>query len=163
MEKDYLPHHLPSHFPKSKKEEEKFHSKKEVGVCKECGAFYYKKSWHKNLPKELENKEKYYTLCPACRMIKENVFEGEIRIYNVKKEKEEELLNAIKNAEELSQKRDPEDRIVKIQKKENEIIVWTTENQLAIKIAKKIKNSFKGEMKIHYSDKESTARVEIYL
>ncbi len=65
-------------------------------VCSGCGSFYFEKSWHH----PSRDKSKIYgapfIMCPACRMIKDRVFEGEL----------------------------------------------ITENQLANKLAKKIKDAF---------------------
>ena len=41
--------------------------------------------------------------------------------------------------------------------------IFTTENQLALKIARKIKKSFNGTMKVIYSKKESVVRIYIIL
>lgn len=149
--------------PKSKKEEQEFPSRKNIALCSVCNAAYYYKSWHHALEdyKALsEDKKIKFVVCPACQMIKEKKYEGQVIIRNVSQKKE--LLNLIKNTGERAFKRDVLDRIVKI-KEGKEIEVLTTENQLAVSIGKQVKRAFKGKMDIKWSKDESVARVVVDL
>jgi len=164
--KEKFPQNLPSHTPKPKKEEAEFGpGKKDIIICPECGCVYYFKSWHHRLedyPHLKEDKNVNFSLCPACQMIKEGKFEGEILIENCPKEIEKELIALVKNMGEKAFEKDPQDRVISIKKlKKGKIQVLTTENVLAIKIAKKIKETFKGKLKIVFSKEESTARAKI--
>lgn len=182
--KKFSPKNYPSHFPKSKKEEQEFGpGKKDILVCRKCNAVYYFKSWHHRLddyPYLKESKQLKFGLCPACQMINDNRFEGEIIIEGCfLKEDKILIINTIKNIGKEGFKRDPEDRIIKIEEKQiskkdlkkmkeeterkDQIHVLTTENQLAVRIAKKIAETFKGSMNISYSKKESTARIKVIL
>ena len=87
----------PLRLPPSRTEFEEFGlARAGRAVCSGCGSFYFEKSWHH----PSRDKSKIYgapfIMCPACRMIKDRVFEGEL----------------------------------------------ITENQLANKLAKKIKDAF---------------------
>jgi hypothetical protein len=156
---------------------------KEIILCPKCKAVYYDKCWHKNLKlfeKNIKNAKKF--LCPACKWTKTNLAEGVI-VLNLKNNlREKEILNLIKNVEARAKLRDPEDRIIKINKscdfiysssqqtleysgkmrdkEKNKIIILTTENQLAVSIAKQIKRAFKGELKIKWSHDEDVVRIE---
>ncbi|MDP3015378.1 MAG: NMD3-related protein [bacterium] len=123
--------------------------------CKVCDAVYYKKSWHRNLRhyKNLkENLAVKFSLCPACAMIKNRQFEGEIIIKNIPIKIKSDLINLAKTFAARAYQRDPMDRLIAIKENEEGLRITTTENQLAVKLAKKIKETFKKvEMKISYS------------
>ncbi|MFH1837882.1 MAG: hypothetical protein ABH808_00045 [Candidatus Kuenenbacteria bacterium] len=135
----------------------------EIILCQKCKAIYYEKCWHKDL-NFLKGKDKIkHTkkgLCTACKWTKANLAEGVI-ILNLENEfKEKEILNLVKNVETRAQLRDPEDRVIKINKEKNKIIILTSENQLALSIAKQIKRAFKGELEIKWSHNEDVVRIE---
>ncbi|MDD4358568.1 MAG: hypothetical protein PHY30_01995 [Candidatus Pacebacteria bacterium] len=167
--KNLFPKSMPASFPKSKKEESEFgKSKKGIVACTKCNSISWKGSWwHESdiKPKIKKDKHKEFGLCPACKMIENNEYEGEIVIENVYPNIRTDLINSIKNEGEDGFKKDPEDRVISIEKDDHnsKINVFTTENQLALKIGRKIKKSFNGTMKVIYSKKESVARIHITL
>ncbi|OGY67824.1 MAG: hypothetical protein A3I24_01465 [Candidatus Harrisonbacteria bacterium RIFCSPLOWO2_02_FULL_41_13b] len=153
--------------PKSRSEAEEFGpGKKGLVMCQNCDSTYFKKSWHHDL-ENVEVSEKKdvpirFVLCPACQMIKNKQYEGRIVIKNVPEKsmvKLEELINGFCRR---AYERDPMDRLIEIKKTRSagsrlrqgfggqagqvfsEWIVTTTENQLANKLAQKIKSSFSG-------------------
>jgi hypothetical protein len=163
----FFPKNFPWHFPKSKKEEQEFgKAKKDIFVCKACNCFYWYKSWHHSLddyPELKETKDIKFTLCPACRMIKEKKYEGEILLENVS-DKKEEIENLISNFSEIAFDRDPMARIISIEEVAKGMLrVLTTENQIAKKLAKKIAKAYKGKIFITYSKRESTIRIRVVL
>ena len=165
-----LPKNYPSHFPKSKKEESEFgEGKKDILICKKCNAVYYYKSWHHRLddyPYLSEKINLKFVLCPACQMIKEKKYEGEVIVENVSQKVRKEIINTVKNMGEEAFRRDPQDRIISIKEtngNSKRISILTTENQLAVRIGKKITRTFKGKLNIRYSKKESTARIKVVL
>jgi len=127
--------------------------------CSECNAVYFKKSWHhnlrnyKNLREDLPIK---FAVCPACQMIKNKQFEGEIIIENAPSKIQNELINLIKSFCRRAYEKNPMHRLIEIKNSPRGIRITTTENQLAVKLAKKIKEVFKkAEMKISYSSAPS--------
>jgi len=164
----FLPKGFSWHFPKSKKEESELgKGKKDILVCKECQAFYWYKSWHHHLadyPELKESKNIKFALCPACQMIKDNRYEGEIIIENVSEKKKQELENLINNSGEIAFGKDPMDRIISIETIAKGMIrVLTTENQMAQQLAKKIKKTFKGKVSFALSRRESILRAKVVL
>ncbi|MBU4338192.1 hypothetical protein KKD57_01395 [Patescibacteria group bacterium] len=152
--------------PKSNKEEAEFGpGKVNVLMCKDCNAVYFRKSWHHRLKegKEIsEDKPARIVICPACQMVKDKMFEGQIILKNAPADKKGEVLNLVKNVGKRAFARDPMDRIISIKEQGGEIEILTTENQLAASIAKQIKRAFKGEtekMKISWSHQESVVRI----
>lgn len=136
-----------------------------IVFCKTCNAVYYKKAWHHNLRhhKSLsEDTAVAFTLCPACMAIKENQYEGRIVIAGAPKDIMEHLTNLIHAFTHRAYQKDPMDRLVAIKKTGNVIEVTTTENQLAVKLAKKIEEVFKkAAARISYAHSKKDKVVDI--
>ncbi len=174
--------------PKPRKEEAEFGPGKiDVLVCKKCGAFYWYKSWHHHLsdyPELKQSKRIKFTLCPACQMIKDKKYEGEIILEAVPKDFKEDIKTLAKNYGERATEADLMDRVISIKEKRvkrvsvkrkrgatsrkefkdlKDIRILTTENQLAIRLAKKISEIYGGKfsLNISHSHKEDIARIRI--
>ena len=137
--------------------------KKGALVCPKCKAVYKNKSWHHK--EKYTNKEikemggaKPYK-CPACIRKESDTCEGFLILKNVPKDKEKEILALVKNIGEKAEKTDVLDRIIKLKKDKDGIMIETTENQLAVKLGKQIKSAFKGKLEIHWSHADGPVRV----
>lgn len=142
---------------------------KGITKCPRCGNVHFKKRWYASAEdlaerlkvKKLEIAER--KLCQACKMIKEHLFEGEVFIEGFSANQKNELRNLIKNFGTRATERDPQDRIIKIEKTDTGYRITTTENQLANKLAKKIKDVFKT-VDVHFSrtpEPEEVSRVHV--
>ena len=139
----------------SRREREEFGpGRKGLIICSQCGVVYYKKSWHRNADhfKPLIEKEKDYSvkfdLCPACKMIKHNQYEGRIVISKAPAEHVFDLENLINNFCARARERDPLDRLIDLKKENGQWQITLTENQLANKLANKIVEVFKHSASI---------------
>lgn len=129
--------------------------KQGLTICKICRATYYKKSWRHNLGGYKNFREDlpvYFIVCPACQMIKNRQFEGRIIIENIPIK----ILGGLKHLTETFCKRaylrDSQHRLIDVKKTKTGLEITVTENQLAVKLAKKIKDTFKKvDAKISYS------------
>lgn len=117
--------------------------------CPRCGNVHFLKRWYSGR-RALETalKKKIGILkperCPACKEIAAKQFEGEVMIVGVPEKKKTELRRLIKNFGSRALLRDPQDRIIAVRESTGgRIIVTTTENQLAVRLAKKVKEVFK--------------------
>jgi NMD protein affecting ribosome stability and mRNA decay len=133
--------------PKSQHEVEEFAAKKGLLICEKCNIFYYKKSWHHNADKFIAEREDKdlplnFILCPTCQMVKNKQYEGRIVIKNIPEKLKEELVNLIKAYCRRAYLKDPLDKLIDVKKEGKDIIVTTTENELANKLGKKIKDTF---------------------
>lgn len=146
----------------------KIKGKGSVILCSECGAIYYDKHWRANVKMSvLLKKQKGVTkeVCLECKMAKDTKrgdvnCEGEVILKNIGAKEKAEMFNLINNIGERAAKRDPEDRILKIEEKKNEIRILTSENQLAVSIGKQVARAFKGgELEIKFSKGDQVARV----
>ena len=158
--------------PKAQHEVEEFGAgKKGLVMCQNCDSAYFKKSWHHDL-ENIEVSEKKdvpikFVLCPACQMIKNKQYEGRIVIKNVPEKSGVKLEELINEFCRRAYDRDPMDRLIEIKKSHSTSsgqAVWevtTTENQLANKLAQKIKSSFSGVKTKTKFNKEPSDVVEV--
>ncbi|HUY69737.1 MAG TPA: hypothetical protein VMU70_01850 [Candidatus Tyrphobacter sp.] len=109
--------------------------------CESCSAVFYKKSWH-HKPAAMK-KRSGLTICPACALIKNRQYEGRIIIENTPLKLKPELVGLIKSFARKAYERDSQDRLIAIKEIGKEIQVTTTENQLAVRLGKKIRETFK--------------------
>ena len=135
--------------------------------CGECLSVYSGKKWQKD-PKLLNNirgEKELKSICPSCKQDKDNVAEGIVYISGISDDKQgEELFNLIKNENQRSMSQDVEDRIIKMEQKGNELIIYVSDNRFATRLGKKINNAFKGaEKDIKFSKLEDATRVYVKL
>ena len=174
--------------PKSRKEEAEFGpGKEDILICKKCGAFYWYKSWYHRLgdyPELKQSKQIKFILCPACQMIKDKKYEGEIVLEAVPSNFKEDIKILAENYGKRAIEADPMDRIISTREREvkrvtakrkrgatsrkefkglKDIRILTTENQLAKRLAKKINEIYGGKLtvSISHSHKEDVARIRI--
>lgn len=147
-----------------KQDEQEFgRAKKDIVLCSRCGIVYFKKSWHHNF-RHFNGLEKdkgvAFTICPACKMAANNSYEGHLAVVAIPQNKKEQFISTIKNSGMHGYRRDPLDRIIRTEIKNNRIDVYTSENQLAVRIGKKLRTVFGGELKIKYSKEDQLVSVE---
>ena len=154
--------------PRSKKDEQEFGpGKKEYIVCPECNSAYFDKSWHHSLreekPEHLQKEKRViFKLCPADEMKKKKMYEGEVTIVLGDLKIKQDVLNSIKNSDGLARQRDTLDRVLWTEDKGNTIKVFTSENQLAVKIGKKLSSAHPGgKLEIKHSKDEDVSRVRV--
>lgn len=137
--------------PKSQHEAEEFAAKGGLVLCSECGACYYKKHWHHGIEKlNLSETEKIskkdtpikHAVCPACRMIANKQYEGRIVIKNFPEKYVGKLEELVSGFGKRAYVRDPMDRVISVGVRDGRWEITTTENELANKLAKKIKDTF---------------------
>lgn len=136
-----------------------------IVFCSTCNAVYYKKSWHHNLRyyKNLrEDLAVSFAICPACLAIKNNEYEGRIVIINVPKNIAEHLGNLVHAFTHRAYQKDPMDRLIAMKKTDDGMEITTTENQLAVRLAKKIEDVFKkSTARITYARSSKDKAVDI--
>lgn len=134
--------------PSSRKEEAEFgKGKRGMFICRRCGSCYYLKAWHHgfekiNTRRAVTRKDFQSTLCPACAMIKNKQYEGRVVIYKVPLPVRDGLKALIRSFGNKAFERDCQHRIIGISSEKDMLTVTTSENQLAAKLAKKIRETF---------------------
>lgn len=138
------------------------------GECSACGAVYHKKSWHHPDGPDVghcgHSKVLWASLCPACKMAADRQYEGELTIKNIPGALQSELVRMIKSYLKRAYEKDCQHRLIALIKKSADTWVLTfTENQLANKLGRKIKEVFnKADMIVAYSkEPDDVERVKI--
>jgi Zn-finger nucleic acid-binding protein len=152
---------------RSKKDEQEFGlAQKEFIICPNCNCVFFDKAWHHSLEegaKHLTDRKNIrFKICPACQMAKDRTFEGEL-VISLSKEKlaeKNKIMNIVKNSDEQARAHDPLDRVLWMENESGKIRVLTSENQLAVRVGKKLESAFKGgTLEIKHSHEEDLIRV----
>lgn len=134
-------------FKASRHQQEEFGpGRSEVVLCPVCSAAYYSKSWHHDLSNysyAREDKNLNFKKCPACQMWAQKQWEGEIRIENLPESRAGEIKRAALGTADQAYRKDPMDRVFDIKKNGKYLVIYTSENQLAMRIMRKLERSFK--------------------
>lgn len=121
-------------------------ARKGAAICEHCRNVFYRKRWQRasmGLPLiSSSNTRIYFVVCPACQMAKNRLFEGELILKNVPARYEHEFIRLVEAYGRRAKAKDPQDRILGVQRRRSGFRVTTTENQLAVRLAKKIRESF---------------------
>lgn len=133
-------------------------------ICPDCKAVYYKKSWHHDIA-HFAGKEDVsvkFMLCPADQMIKNKQYEGKVVVKNAPKELEAEIAHLIKNVGFSAFEKEPMHRLISIEKVKGELVAFTTENELAVSMAKKIGSAHKkAKVKISFGREPSDVAIAV--
>lgn len=117
----------------------------DMTACPDCGNIFHDKKWNHaenviNTKKEKKiNKRK---VCPACRMVRSKQYEGEIIISGFPESMRQEVINLIKGFGEREEEMDSQNRIVSFSTTRGGYRVTTTDDQMAVRIGKKIRHAF---------------------
>jgi hypothetical protein len=99
-------------------------------------------------------------VCPACKRIDDDYAGGQVVLEGAfLKAHEIEAMNIIKNTERSERSRRPLERVISVTAGKGEIEVKTTYEHLARRIGEAIHRSFKGDLKLLYSEDEKFIRV----
>ncbi|MEX2007970.1 MAG: hypothetical protein WD850_00485 [Candidatus Spechtbacterales bacterium] len=152
--------------PRPKKDEQEFGpGKKDLVMCPDCNAVYYDKSWHHSLANydRLQNeKQLRFEICPADRMRRDHLFEGEVVLENIPRHERDDVMGLLERVSGRAYERDPLDRILSQETAGGTLTIRTSENQLALNLAKQVHRAYKAtEMKSMLSEKESPIRVRV--
>lgn len=138
--------------------------KRPVRECERCMAIFFDGHWHKLKSKAVVSVLKkevavLHDVCEACRI--ESAAHGpvgavgEVRIAEVPERIRRDVLRTVANVGRTAISRDPEERIISIDEVGKGYRVTTTENQLAVRIGKKLDSAFKGgRIAIRYSERD---------
>lgn len=125
--------------------------------CSGCGAVYLKGRWQwiDEVPTDARAAR-----CPACRRIADKYPAGEVIVSGTfVAGHAEELLHLIRNTEKAESREHPLHRIMNIGQDEDLITVTTTDVHLPRRIGHALEDAWDGELKTHYDEEGSFARV----
>ncbi len=87
--------------------------------CTDCGAVYYRRHWTLAPAQEIRERVESligvsFTLCPACRKIRDHYPSGELHLIGVTPEEKREIFRLLMNEEERAREQNPLERIMSI-------------------------------------------------
>lgn len=132
-------------------------------VCRVCHALYLQQRWTRDdtlaaLAVEAGGKE---VTCPGCRIVAERNPRGIVTLTgDYWPRHEDEILNLIRNEEARGVANNPIERIIDIRKEDDALIIQTTTERLAQKIARSIDKAHQGSLVYHWPDNDHLVRVD---
>lgn len=130
----------------------------EPTVCPRCGLVYSEGRWHEasGEPPPEANEE----LCPACRREVDRQPGGLVYLSGrYLWEREEEIMNIVRNQEEQAKAKRPLQRIMWVEKTDEAIEIATTNQHLARRIGRAVNSAHAGDFTIKQATGERFVRV----
>lgn len=128
----------------------------EPTACPECGAVFHKGRWSWAAKPAKANE----SLCPACRRVHDRypagyvTLAGEFAVGH-----HEEVLSVARNVEAREKAEHPLKRIMDVEKKDDEVLITTTDMHLARSIGDALKHAYEGELEYQYTKEQNIIRV----
>lgn len=126
----------------------------EPAVCERCGASFLRRTWRRDRPSTHARLARArWTVCPACKLATAEAYYGRVLLRGAfALAHEAEIRRRIRNVAELASARQPERRVVSIERAGDEIEVLTTSQQLAHRIVHELKKTFRGRARYAWAD-----------
>ncbi len=133
----------------------------DMTMCTDCNIIYHNKRWRLPEEDELKRKDRFKKgLCPACQKIRDRFVGGYVTLKgDFLKEHKEEILNLLKNKEEIARHNNPLERIIEIKDLGDTVEITTTTEKFAQRIGRILHKAFHGEVEYKWSDDVKIARV----
>lgn len=128
----------------------------ESQVCDTCGVVYHGGRWYWGAPPLGDVRG---GPCPACRRIADRCPVGTLRLPRSFLQQRDEVVHLIRNLERSERDEHPLERVMGIDDDGGGLLVTTTGQHLARRIADRLERRFHSKPRIHYGD-ENTMRVE---
>lgn len=136
---------------------------KEPALCRQCGALYTNKRWTLEADKVMAAKydsQIERVDCPACQKIAQKYAEGYVTLRGDYLWNHEEQITALLKAQERkAMDKNPLERIIRIERSSDALMIETTEAKLAEHLARALHKAHHGEMEISWDEDRSLCRV----
>ena len=135
----------------------------ETGVCSECQSVYSGQRWYLKEQTEahkLKNSSVHFTICPACRKIRDNLPGGIVHMSGgfIGKHKDD-IMNLIRNEGDRAKAVNPLERIMGIDGTDGNYDVTTTNEKLAQRIGRALHKAYSGNVAYKWSEDNKLVRV----
>ncbi len=136
---------------------------REPARCLDCGALYRNKRW--SAAGEVGSAGRMDgdfspTSCPACRKMAEGFAEGVVTLGGAYLWAHEgEILNILRNEEHRAMARNPLERIMRMEREGDELIIETTEEKLAEHLGRTLRRAHRGELHVSWDADHDFCRV----
>lgn len=130
--------------------------------CSQCFAVFVRGTWQWNTRKQHEFKAQGIPskVCPACFQVMNDLPHGILSLIGVKDKLQlAAILKEVTTIANDAFDRDPLVRIIRIQEKSDEVVVYTTDAAIAKKMGRYINRANHGSLSVDASERERVARV----
>jgi hypothetical protein len=131
-------------------------------VCSRCQAVYRHQHWNRDdrRAETLLQSGAETVVCPGCKIIEERNPRGIITLSgDYWPQHRQDILNLVRNEEERGIHTNPLERIIDIREEGGNLIIETTNEKLAQKIARSIDKAHSGTLDYHWPDGNHLLRV----
>jgi len=129
----------------------------EPSFCPQCGAVFHHGRWQWMVSPEGAHARS----CPACQRIHDHFPAGFLRMQGgFMRQHRDEVMNLVRNVETREKTEHPLKRIIAITEQGGEILVTTTDINLARSIGDALHHAYQGNLEYHYNADQNLLRVE---
>lgn len=136
---------------------------KEPCVCLGCHSVYQHRRWHLDpeaYRQMVDSGQADWVHCPACRKMAEHYPEGVMTLQgDYLWDHEEEIRNILRNEAERVMQRNPLERIMRLERVGDSLVIETTEEKLAEHLGKALHRAHRGTLDIRWDDRKTLCRV----
>ncbi|MEW6362809.1 MAG: BCAM0308 family protein [Acidobacteriota bacterium] len=131
-------------------------------ICTSCGAFYENKRWYPkpDTPLKSDNTEILEVECPACKQIREGIFEGTLDVSgSFFPAHRDEIEHLLKNEAEDAYRDNPLSRIIRWDENDAGLHIETTTDELARRLGHVLEKAYHGKLENVFSHENKVVRV----
>ena len=137
---------------------------REPAVCQTCQAVYRQKRWQLDpamAARMSEDTGTQWVTCPACQKVAERYPEGILTLRgSYLWNHEQEIRNILDNAVTRFSSRNPLERIIRMQRSDDVLVIETTDNKLAEQLGRLLQKAHSGELQIDWQGTPVVCRVQ---
>jgi len=135
----------------------------DMSLCESCHALYRNKRWYLDV-EAFEAAQKgdrfHWVTCPACQKTAEHYPEGIVTLRgDYLWDHEDEIRNILRNEESKAMAKNPLERIMRMEREGNDLVVETTEEKLAEHLGRAMRKAHQGELRVSWTEEHSLCRV----
>jgi len=134
-----------------------------IQTCRRCHAVYRNRSWtlDEQEYEQAVQQEHHPTTCPACLKTDQHYAEGVVTLTGAYLwEHEEQILNLIRNEEHRALEKNPLERILRLQREGESLIIETTDIKLAEHLGRAIHKAHRGELHFSWAGSPAVGRIQ---
>lgn len=136
---------------------------KETALCRSCQALYRNKRWQLDpaaFAAASKDPDTQWVECPGCRKVAEHYAEGFVTLRGEYLwEHETEIRNILQNEGERARNKNPLQRIVRMEREADALIIETTEEKLAEHFGRALHKAHHGDLQVNWSEDHAICRV----
>lgn len=136
------------------------HRYEDGAFCSSCHAQYRNKRWYPAQEAFVKVDNAPEVKCPACLKIQDGYYEGVVVLRgDYLWQHEEEICRMLKNEEAKAHAKNPLERMICMEKRDDTLVIETTEEKLAEHLGRAMHKAHQGELQVHRGEDNIICRV----